>query len=1098
MTTDLPKYRLGLDLGTNSIGWAAVKLDENGEPYGVIDMGVRIFPDGRNPTDKTSNAASRRVARGARRRRDRYLKRRADLIQALVEYGLMPRDEAERKALEGLDPYVLRVRALDHRLEPHELGRALFHLNQRRGFKSNRKAAGDDDEAKKTRAEISALRGSIEESGARTLGEFLARRHEKDKTVRARPGQNLYPDRAMYEAEFDAIRAAQEPHYDLSPEQWDELRDRIIFFQRSLKPVEPGHCQFEEGKRRAARALPIVQEFRMLQEVNNLRLRVGIDPERPLDDGERRRAMARLRSGRDIKLSEGRDKKPATPTRDLGLPSGSAFNLSRGGRKSIEGDATARRLIKEKGRNGRELFGSRWLSLSIDERNEIVRFMLETEEPEVVRRKAVEEWGLTHAQAEAVANVSLPGGYSNLSEKAIRKLLPHLEAGRIYSCAVLDAGYPHHSDFRNSDAHERLPYYGKVLERDVVGTNPNLPDGEGTDVDRYGRIGNPTVHIGLGQLQRVVNRLIEVYGKPDEIVVELARDLKRRRDCQKQKPRPPRCGNCLACWQREALKNKERNERLKKMIESTGQSVTPHVLRKLRLWEEQGLPQARICPYTGKTLCFEMVASAATEIDHILPFSRTLDDSMANKVVCVAAANRDKGDRSPFEAFGHSPAGYDYQSILERVAKMPNKRWRFDQNAMGRFEGEGGFLDRQLNETRYLSRTARTYLAHLYDEKTEGKQRVRVVPGRMTALLRRGWGLEEMLRANEEGEVIRKQRNDHRHHAIDAFVVANTTQGLLQRFAHAAGSSHDAEEKLTKVAGNILPWEGFDREDVRPFLDDMVVSYKPDRGTRGIKGKTTGQLHNETAYGLIEFSENDPSKVVVRKSLDKLKRADLEPVEGSAPRKGVQGLTLRSALLELWDEVGCKSDEFVRRAAEGVLLNGRRQPVRRVRVVDEQRVIPIRHGPRKQHLKGYLPGGNEFADIWKMPDGSWQMVVVPKFDASRREFDLNKFRPHREAKRLMRLQIDDMGALGEGLKRRIVRVRKMWTEEKGVYVALDDHNEANVDARITESRKRRSEGLGHEDIKEKKYSARQLQELGFRKIRVDAIGRVRDPGPPKL
>ena len=208
----------------------------------------------------------------------------------------------------------------------------------------------------------------------------------------------------------------------------------------------------------------------MLQEVNNLKVRVGIDPERPLDEGERERAMTRLRSGRDISLEK--------PTRDLALPSGTAFNLARGGRKKIVGDESAVRLTKEKGRKGRELFGKRWRGLPLDERNEIVRFLLDTGDPEDVRRKAADDWGLDPGQAEAIANVTLPSGYGNLSEKAIRKLLPHLEKGLVYSDAVVNAGYPHHSDFRNAEAHERLPYYGEVLERDVVGADPEKDPGE--------------------------------------------------------------------------------------------------------------------------------------------------------------------------------------------------------------------------------------------------------------------------------------------------------------------------------------------------------------------------------------------------------------------------------------------------------------------------------------------------------------------------------------------------------------------------------------------------------------------------------------------
>ena len=1075
------KYRLGLDLGTNSIGWAAVSLDEDGNPFGVLDMGVRIFPDGRDAQSQTSNAVARRTARGQRRRRDRYKQRRSDLMQALGELGLMPPDTEKRKALERLNPYALRAHALDQPLEPFELGRALFHLDQRRGFKSNRKAdGGDDSEKTKISERIGDLRRSIEESGARTLGEFLARRHEKRETVRARPELGLYPDRAMYQEEFDAIRKAQEPHHKVEPEQWDRLRDSIIFFQRPLKPVEPGWCQFEyeNGERRAAKALPVFQEFRMLQEVANLRIQIGSEPERPLNEQEKERALKRLRSGANIDLQR--------PTRDLGLPPGAIFNLARGGRKNIKGDETTARLsVSGKPTKGDKLaepglFGKGWLALSLEERNEIVRFLLNTEEPETVRQEAKAAWGLTEAQAEAVAKVSLAPGYGDLSEKAIRKMLPYLEKGRVYSDAVQDAGYKHHSDFRNEEAHAHLPYYGVALPRDAVGADPTKDPEKDGEPARYGRIANPTVHIGLNQLHRVVNRLIEVYGKPEEIVVELARDLKLNRDQKRDLLRQQREGG-------------ERNNRFTEMLESAEQAPTPDLLRKLRLWEEQGLPQARVCPYTGQSLSFEMVVSSQTEVDHILPFSRTLDNSTSNMVVCVAGANRFKGDRSPYEAFGHSPQGYDYQDMLVRVAKFQppanKKLWRFQPDAMSQFEEEGRFLDRQLNETSYLSRTARTYLAYLYDEKGEGQMRVRVTPGRMTALLRRGWGLEGMLRVSGEGEITRKQRDDHRHHAVDAFVLANTTQGLLKRFADASGSNDDAEERLAAVAGEALPWDRFDRSQVKPFLDRLMVSYKPDHGTRGRGGGTTGQLHNETAYGLVELSENGPAKVVIRKKVaDFKKRSDLDDVRDPA---------MREVLLVLWDKValdGGKPGDFAERAAnEGVLLDdGRHQTVRRVRVLEQQNVIPIKDQTGKPY-KGYLPGGNEFADVWRMRDGSWKTVVVPSFYANQPGFDLDNFRPVDKsgrkdptAKRLMRLQINDMGAMGEGADRRIVRVRKMSNSKSGALIWMDNHNEADVDRRI-----------GKKEMRESKYSARQLQQQGFRKVGVEEIGRVVDPGPPK-
>lgn len=1041
------KYRLGLDLGTNSIGWAAIQLDDQNEPSGLLDMGVRIFPDGRDEQSKQSNAVDRRLARGQRRRRDRYLNRRSRLMRMLVECGLMPADKVERKDLEHLNPYELRARALIKPLCPFELGRALFHLNQRRGFKSNRRAGGDEREDGQVRMAINHLRQSIDESGARTLGEYLACRHKKGEAVRARPAAGLRADRAMYEEEFEAIRVKQEPHHGLSPDQWDELRN-IIFFQRPLRPVEPGWCQFEFASQepRVAKALPVFQEFRMLQEVNNLKMRQGTEPERFLNQDERERAMRRLRSGSDIRLSTGRDDKPAKPTLDLGLPSGAVFNLAAGGRKSIKGDETAARLAKP------ELFGKKWLDLSLNERNAIVHFLLDADDPEFVNQKAVSEWGLNAAQANSVANVPMVQGYGNLSEKAIRKILPHLEQGRSFAQAVQDAGYPHHSDFRNAEPHDLLPYYGQVLPRDAVGADPTKNPERDGEPAVHGRIANPTVHIGLGQLRRLVNRLTETYGKPQDIVVELARELKMNRE-QKR--------NLL----RQQHEGRKRNDRFRAELGEETLESTPDALRKLRLWEEQGPIHNRICPYTGKQISFVMVMSAETEVDHILPFSRTLDNSAANMVVCMADANRRKGNQTPHEAFG--------DECLEYVKDFPlKKRWRFEMNAMERFEGERDFLDRQLSETQYLSRTARTYLAYLYDEQGRQRQRVRVIPGRMTALLRRGWGLEGMLDGSAETETPRKTRDDHRHHAVDAFVVANTTQGLLQRFADAAGSGYqDAEVRLTALVPP--PWDNFDRIDVQPFLDKMTVSYRPDHGTRGKDGLTTGQLHEATAYGVIEPATDGRHQVVLRKSLSRFTAKDLE---------NVPDLPLRSALHRLWDETGGKVTEFAERAADpGVVVNNRRQKVRRVRLYSEQRVIRINDADGEAY-KGYLPGGNEFADIWRLPSGGWQTVVVSTFDANQRGFNAEASRPHPAAKRLMRLQINDMGALGEGINRRIVRVRSTSVRaQKGrdprISVCLDLHNEAQA--------------------KETEYSANQLREQGFRKVRVDEIGRVYDRGPFK-
>ena len=141
------KYRLALDLGSTSLGWAMIRLDNDRNPSAVIKAGVRIFKDGRNPKDESSLAVTRREARAMRRRRDRLLKRKNRMMESLIKHDFFPSDPLERKKLETLDPFELRAKGLDQALEPDEFARAMFHINQRRGFKSNRKTDKNDSDS---------------------------------------------------------------------------------------------------------------------------------------------------------------------------------------------------------------------------------------------------------------------------------------------------------------------------------------------------------------------------------------------------------------------------------------------------------------------------------------------------------------------------------------------------------------------------------------------------------------------------------------------------------------------------------------------------------------------------------------------------------------------------------------------------------------------------------------------------------------------------------------------------------------------------------------------------------------------------------------
>jgi CRISPR-associated endonuclease Csn1 len=964
-----------------------------------------------------------------------------------------------RKELETLDPYALRAKAIHNSLTPHELGRALFHLNQRRGFKSNRKTDKDADSSK-IQPKIDELKRRIAESGTTTLGEYLHKRRLKGKVVRARPEAGFYPDRAFYEEEFNAIRAAQEPHHALRDTQWDDLKD-IIFYQRPLRPVDPGWCLLEEGERRAHRALPLAQEIRMVQEANNLRVLIPGEPAKRLTPEQRDRVLKDLRTKKELKLEQ--------LVKILKLPSGARVNLLDENRAALKGDETASRL------SHKDIFGKMWADMTIAQRSEIVHALIETEKPEDIARIAQAQWGLDEAAAKKVSATSLPEGYARLSEKAIARLLPIMEEqGLNYSEAVAEVPeYGHHSDFRPDAALDALPYYGAILTRQVVGGDVKKPKSD--EVGHYGRIANPTVHIGLGQLRRVVNALTKAYGKPEEIVVELARDLKMNKDEKDDARRINR-------------ENEAKNRRREDQIRASSGIPSAHLLRKLRLWEEQTFGSINVCPFTGEPISFAMAISDATEIEHILPFSKTLDDSMANKVLCLREANRAKRDRSPYDAFHSNPKigkyQYNYNAILLRAEALPpNKRWRFHADAMDRFSNEEEFLVRQLNETKYLSRIARTYLAHLYNEKAEGKLRVRAIPGKLTAMLRGKWGLNDLLRRGHNREEqgadgpARKNRDDHRHHAIDAFVIAMTDQRLLQRISE-LNDDADRKRLIDKIPD---PWDGFTPDTLRPHLDRIVISHKPDHGTFGDKSKTTGALHNDTAYGLIGSGKKGNWKVVSRSALKGVtKKEELQSIRDAA---------LRVALETLWDEVakaGGKPGDFAKRAEEdGVTLGGRKTKVRRARMTEELNVVQIKDRKTGNPYKAYKPDGNAFADIYQLPNGRWTAVVVQRFDANQPDFDPAKFRPHPAAKKIMRLHIDDMVALEDGGRRRILRVVKM----SGQTITMADHLEGGaLKARDADK---------NDIFKYVSKSASALKDTNFRKIGVDEIGRLTDPRPQK-
>ncbi len=764
----MAKRILGIDMGSNSIGWALIDEEEQK----IIAAGVRVFPEGVDRDQQggeLSKNETRRTKRGQRRLLARRARRKRRLFDLLQREGLIPTEEEAVRELFQADPYALRKRALEERLTLQEIGRVIYHLNQRRGFQSNRK--GDRAKKKETSemlTEISELAKRIEESGAQTLGEYLAREKEQDG-ARVR---GWHTHREMFKTELEAIWAKQREYHpvELREELLEAIRD-IIFFQRDMywRKATIGKCELEKKERRCERADRLAQKFRLYQEVNNLRLLdTQTGEERPLTETERAKLIQRLMKTKSRTFDQIRQ--------DLGLSEFCQFNLERAKRTKLLGMETDAVLGNKK------IFGKRWGEFSEEQKDGIVRTLLEAETDSEIHKQAIAEWGLDAEAAEQLIEAGLPEGYASFSRKAIARLLPYLEQGLLLMTndntpsALVSAGYLR-PDQRPVEIHTRLP------------KPPDIP--------------NPIVRQGLYEFRKLVNAIIQEYGKPDAIHIELAREVK---GSPRQREE----------WMRQIKQREKQREEARNEIQAYVPMPSRIDITKYLLWEEQD----QMCVYTGKMISLAQLFSSEVNIDHILPYPRSLDDSLMNKVVCFRTANAEKKDRTPYEWLGEMDPEL-YETVLQRVRRLPYpKRRKF---TLKKVELDD-FIARQLNDTQYMSRVVAQYVRSLGTD-------VVCTKGQYTADLRHAWGLDTIL--DDKGTGI-KNRDNHRHHAVDALVIALANRSRLQQLARSRAYRVDPSTFEE-------PWPAF-RQEVEAKVNAIYVSHRPLR-------KIRGALHEETHYG---------------------------------------------------------------------------------------------------------------------------------------------------------------------------------------------------------------------------------------------------------
>ncbi|MGQ9652286.1 MAG: type II CRISPR RNA-guided endonuclease Cas9, partial [Phycisphaerae bacterium] len=541
---------------------------------------------------------------------------------------------------------------------------------------------------------------------------------------------------------------------------------------------------------------------------------------------------------------------------------------------------------------------------------------LSFEKSEPLARRAREVWGLDAEAAKRLAELELEPGYARHCAKALRILVGRMEEGVSYA-TVRKQEFPER--FESTDPVDWLP---PVLEA--------VPD-----------VRNPAVCRALTELRKVVNAIIRRHGKPEKIRIELARDLKRPRKQRQEAGKRMR-------------ENESRRAAAKRRILSDAGIAQPSAsdIEKVLLAEECNWE----CPYTGRSISMQALLGRNPEFDieHILPMSRSLDNTYFNKTLCYHEENRNrKHNLMPFEAYGAEAERW--HQILERV-----KRFRGDaaRKKLRRFkltEIPAEWTKRQLQETRYISRLAGKYLSCLYGGRSDAyhTQRIQVSSGGVTAHLRNELMLNSIL--NDGGS---KTRNDHRHHAVDAVAIALAGPAIVKQLADAAQRAAEAGRRL--FAPIPEPWVGF-LDQVREVIGRINVS-------RRVNHKISGPLHEESLYSSPQRrgadSGREKEKYRIRKPLAKLTKDEIESIVDPVVREAVK--------TKLGELNGTDGSVFANPANCPVLRgrDGRERPIRKARICKSANIVSIGQGPRQRYV---APGSNH------------HMVIVADIDANGQE-----------------------------------------------------------------------------------------------------------------
>ena len=1021
---------LGIDTGTNSLGWAIVEKDDNA--YRLIAKGTNIFSEGVKIEKgiESSKAAERTDHRSVRKHYWRRKIRKIRLLTILSENSLCPplrKEQLKQWRLKkvypadddfmewqrtedkaNVNPYKFRYICLTQKLDLSDmtqrfiLGRALYHLNQRRGFLSNRKESTKESEGA-VKEGICNLSDDMRSAGCEYLGEYFYQLYQDGKKIR-----NHYTARKEhYLKEFHAICAKQE-----LPAELVSKLEKAIFDQRPLKSQkgQVGTCTFEKGKSRCPSSHPLYEDFRMYSILNNIKVQVDTmfeKGERYLTEEEKRKVIPLFK----------RKSKRTFPFEDIAKKLAGKNNYcyyKSGEDKPYKFNYQLDTQVSGSPVNAQleEIFGEDWLTsasevytLAADKSrflimNDIWHALFFYDDEDKLKEFAMNRLQLDEDQADKFSKISIPNDYAALSLKAIRKILPYMRNyGLIYSEAVFLANLVevlpqyiwgvkemreaaieniidvmHSYDKNNVDGltletcvktflKERYQVSDEALKKlyhpSMLDLYPRQrPNEEGVyqlGSPRISSVRNPMAMHSLFRLRKVVNLMLKKgYITPDtKVHIEFSRDLN---DANRRW--------AIQAWQRE---NEEDREHCRKEIEKYITAPSDTDILKYQLWEEQN----RKCLYTGEEIRITdfLGDNPKYDIEHTIPRSAGGDSTKMNLTLCSNRYNRDvKKTKLPTQLSA-------YEDILERIHDWKEKYeeldkqfrristkgvsskgekdskirrrhllslqrdyWRGKYQRFTMTEVPEGFSRRQGTDISVISRYARMYLRSVFKQ-------VYIVKGIATSDFRKMWGIQD--------EYTKKERVNHVHHCIDAITIAcigKTEYDKLAQFYHESDEYKQGRGKKPEFE---KPWPTF-VNDIKQIQDELLIAhYSKDlmpkqakryvRDSKGRKVLTQGDtarasLHNDTYYGAIEV--DGEVKYVVRRSLDGLDEKDVKNiVDGEVRSKIENAILLHGSLKKALEET--------------IWMNEDKQiPIKKVRVFTGSVTRPIhirQHRDQSKH-----------------------------------------------------------------------------------------------------------------------------------------------------